>query len=446
MLKIFKPMEQFNLKPELMQRLKDYTIPTKIQSLVIPLAITGKSLIASSPTGTGKTLSFLIPTINHLLNSWTQNDGLGALILVPTHELALQVYSVLNKITNLPIGYAIGGMENPPPCAIIVGTPGRVLALLHSSLTIYNLQVLVIDEADMMLEMGFISDVREIIKQLNDDFQTMLFTATPRAVLRHLPDLNADFEIVSAETELQIEHIFMRVSLVQKTVALYEYLKVNNNCVVFFSTCKEVRFMQRLFQKLNITVYMLNGSMKQSRRNEEFNNFKNGGVLFCTDVGSRGIDFNVNSVLQYDCADSVEQYVHRTGRTGRNGNIGTCTTFVTGKEERIIEEFKKGKWKMEGEMRSDDFENNISIVEYELKRHGIRDIIQKSIKNDKMLEMNAIKYIQSYKRYMELSGKKYYRDSIESIVGLASFFGVTYENKKDKRVKNCSRKQEIYDK
>lgn len=434
-------MKEFNLHPKLASLLLDYPIPTSIQSLVIPTALGGKSLVASSPTGTGKTLAFLIPIVHKLIDSWTQNDGLGALILVPTHELALQVHAVLESITRLPIGYAIGGMDNPRPSAILVGTPGRVLSLLHSILTVYNLRTLVIDEADMMLEMGFMSDVSEIIDQLNLDFQTMLFTATPRSVLRHLPSLKAEFEILSADCPLQIEHLFERVVLSQKPVALYDFLKVHKNCVVFFSTCKEVRFMARLFSNLNMDVFMLNGTMRQSRRCEELEKFKRGGILFCTDVGARGIDFNVDAVLQYDCADSVEQYVHRTGRTGRQGKVGTSTTFITGKEEQIIEEFKKGKWRMEGQTQ---FEGNLSVRDYHLKRHGIQEVIQKSIKRDNLLEADAVKYLRSYKRYMELSGKKYYKDSLSGIEELAEFFGVVYENVKGESVRNCNRKKEKY--
>ncbi|TBU04568.1 DEAD/DEAH box helicase, partial [Hamiltosporidium magnivora] len=348
---------------------------TEIQQLTIPAAMSGKDILGISKTGSGKTLCFVIPLLQRLVdNKWCMEDGLGGLIITPTRELAVQIFNVLKKIGKncyLSCGLIIGGIESKGEKEVIgkmnilVCTPGR---LLHHILEtpyfdISNVQILVIDETDKLLEMGFKKDILEIMSYLPVKRQNIFLSATPKSI--NQKNLFIDFdsiEIFSAyknentnentKVKNNLEHFFYVLSICDKVEYLYTILKNNNSkkIIVFFSTCKEAKFYFLVFSKLKMRCkfYLLNGSIKQEKRMEVYDSFKRekSGILFCTDVVSRGLDFpGVDIVIQYDCPECVETYVHRAGRTGRFDKEGISILFLLKSEKGIIQDINKGKWK-----------------------------------------------------------------------------------------------------
>ncbi|TBU20290.1 RNA helicase [Hamiltosporidium tvaerminnensis] len=348
---------------------------TEIQQLTIPAAMSGKDILGISKTGSGKTLCFVIPLLQRLVdNKWCMEDGLGGLIITPTRELAVQIFNVLKKIGKncyLSCGLIIGGIESKGEKEVIgkmnilVCTPGR---LLHHILEtpyfdISNVQILVIDETDKLLEMGFKKDILEIMSYLPVKRQNIFLSATPKSI--NQKNLIIDFdsiEIFSAyknentnenkKVKNNLEHFFYVLSICDKVEYLYTILKNNNSkkIIVFFSTCKEAKFYFLVFSKLKMRCkfYLLNGSIKQEKRMEVYDSFKRekSGILFCTDVVSRGLDFpGVDVVIQYDCPECVETYVHRAGRTGRFDKEGISILFLLKSEKGIIQDINKGKWK-----------------------------------------------------------------------------------------------------
>ncbi|TBU12666.1 RNA helicase [Hamiltosporidium tvaerminnensis] len=348
---------------------------TEIQQLTIPAAMSGKDILGISKTGSGKTLCFVIPLLQRLVdNKWCMEDGLGGLIITPTRELAVQIFNVLKKIGKncyLSCGLIIGGIESKGEKEVIgkmnilVCTPGR---LLHHILEtpyfdISNVQILVIDETDKLLEMGFKKDILEIMSYLPVKRQNIFLSATPKSI--NQKNLFIDFdsiEIFSAyknentnenkKVKNNLEHFFYVLSICDKVEYLYTILKNNNSkkIIVFFSTCKEAKFYFLVFSKLKMRCkfYLLNGSIKQEKRMEVYDSFKRekSGILFCTDVVSRGLDFpGVDVVIQYDCPERVETYVHRAGRTGRFDKEGISILFLLESEKGIIQDINKGKWK-----------------------------------------------------------------------------------------------------
>ncbi|KAM0674812.1 hypothetical protein GVAV_001631 [Gurleya vavrai] len=219
----------------------------------------------------------------------------------------------------------------------------------------------------------------------------------------------------------------------------------NRKCLIFFSTCKQVRFFSLLFKG---KVYMLHGNMKQENRMYELGKFRKskGGALFCTDLGARGLDIDgVDVVLQFDCPESVETYVHRVGRSGRNGKEGVSIVYLVNNEERIVEDIKKGKWgkimefnKLLGKTKT---ENEFNIKNRKSKE-DYKEKVGRILKN-KEAEKFARKYLSSYKRYLELGKKKYFGESIGEIEKIKEFLGIKIDlNEIKQNEKNHNRKKE----
>lgn len=449
--------KDFNLHHKLLKNLtlNNFKIPTPIQEKALPLALNNKSLICSSKTGSGKTLCFSIPSIHRLLNlKWQIEDGIGVLVLSPTRELSLQTFSVFEKLTkktHLTSSLIIGGLnkkEDNLHSNIVIATPGRFLEQVsNTNINTNNIQFLILDECDKMIEMGFKEDIEEILDYIKFK-NIMLFSATPNSIASKIKNLNIDgIEIVNHdEINNLLKVVVYKVEMKDKISLLYEFVKNNRNrkSVVFFSTCKESKFFYFLFENiLRRKLFILNGSMSQKRRIDELNEFnKNkGAFLFCTDVGARGIDFDVDTVLQFDCPESVETYVHRMGRAGRRRE-GKGIIYLVGKEEQIIEDFQKGKWKKIYKNN----ENTAIVEELEIKeRKGNeknKEIIKKIIEANIEVEVYAKKYLTSYKRFLELGNKKYFSESLAKIHDLCEYLNVELEEKEKKEEKNCNRKKE----
>lgn len=336
---------------------------TEIQRESIPLSLKGHDVLGAAKTGSGKTLAFLIPVIEKLYREkWTDMDGLGALIISPTRELAMQIYEVLSKIgkhTTFSAGLVIGGKdvtfekERISRINILIGTPGRILQHMDQAVgfNTSNLQLLVLDEADRCLDMGFKRTLDAIINNLPASRQTLLFSATQSQSLDDLARLSlTDYKQVgtmevlnansSSATPESLQQSYIEVPLPDKLDILFSFIKshLKSKLIVFLSSSKQVHFVYETFRKLQpgISLMHLHGRQKQTARTETLDKFSRAQhvCLFSTDVVARGIDFpSVDWVIQVDCPEDVDTYIHRVGRAARFGKEGKSLIMLTPEEE-----------------------------------------------------------------------------------------------------------------
>ncbi|UYP03276.1 ATP-dependent RNA helicase DbpA [Bacillus subtilis] len=336
-----------------------YTEPTKVQQSVIPAALERKDLVVKSQTGSGKTASFGIPLCE--LANWDENKP-QALILTPTRELAVQVKEDITNIGRFKRikATAVFGKssfdkqkaELKQKSHIVVGTPGRVLDHIEKgTLPLDRLSYLVIDEADEMLNMGFIEQVEAIIKHLPTERTTMLFSATlPQDIeklSRQYMQNPEHIEIKAAGlTTRNIEHAVIQVREEHKFSLLKDVLMTENpdSCIIFCRTKEHVNQLTDELDDLGYPCDKIHGGMIQEDRFDVMNEFKRGEYryLVATDVAARGIDIeNISLVINYDLPVEKESYVHRTGRTGRAGNKGKAISFVTAFEKRFLADIEE---------------------------------------------------------------------------------------------------------
>ncbi len=339
---------------EVLDRLK-FIEPTPIQSKAIPVAIEGTDVIGVAQTGTGKTLAFVIPVVQNL----SRNTG-KCVILVPTRELAFQVNETFQKIApkfGLKTIVVIGGVpintqlkvlkKNP---RIIIATPGRMLDHLNQkTIRLNDTGIMILDEADRMLDMGFKPDIERIIKHIPKKRQTMLFSATiPKEVIdmgtQHMK-LPVHIEVAPSGTAA--ENITQELFIVKKQAKnklLEKILGQNKGSVLLFSRTKRgAGRIKRIIKDMGYKVAEIHSDRTLKQRREALEGFKIGKykVLVATDIAARGIDIiGIGTVINYDLPDDTENYVHRIGRTGRAGHEGRAISFATpeqGKEIRSIE-------------------------------------------------------------------------------------------------------------
>ena len=353
--------EQYNLDPQLLRALDGlgYEQPTEVQSKVIPLALKNQDMIVKSQTGSGKTASYAIPLCDNI--DWLENKP-QALVLTPTRELAVQVKEDITNIGRYkrikaaalygkqPFRYQQDELKQKTHVA--VGTPGRVLDHIEKgTLKLEKVRYLIIDEADEMLNMGFIEQVEAILAHVPDERVTMLFSATlPEAVkelaLKHMTqpvDVEVDAQQVTTST---IEHAVLQVKDEDKLAMLQRIAAIENpdTCIIFCRTKDRVDEVHDALYEREYSVDQLHGGMEQSTRLMVMNDFKRGEFryLVATDVAARGIDIeNITHVFNYDLPMEKEAYVHRTGRTGRAGLSGKAITFVTPFEDRFLAEIEE---------------------------------------------------------------------------------------------------------
>lgn len=346
---------RFNLSGELLETLTllNYIKPTEIQAEVIPPALLGRNIAAKSQTGTGKTAAFAIPVCEMV--SWEGNLP-QALVLEPTRELSVQVRDELFHIgrkKRLKVPAVFGGFPIDKQIQtlkqkshIVVGTPGRVMDhIRRDTLKLHQIRFLVIDEADLMFDMGFLEEVREIIDLLPKEKQVMLFSATLEEGVRQLAkEYMADTLFISldAETETvaEVEQLTYEVDSEEKYEAFIKLLiqESPESSMVFCGTREMVNVLYRKMKKDRLSCGMLHGELDQSERLKTVDAFRTGRFryLIATDVAARGIDFeNITHVINYDFPTGRETYVHRAGRTGRNGKTGKAVSLVTGDDKRM---------------------------------------------------------------------------------------------------------------
>lgn len=359
---INKTFRDLELSKEIIEALTMLKLiePTKIQELVIPKALEGQDIVGKSKTGTGKTAAFAIPICEKVL--WEEHLP-QALILEPTRELTVQVQTELFHIgrkKRLKIPALFGGMPIDKQALslkqkthVIVGTPGRVLDhLRRDNLNVTNIKYLVLDEADLMLDMGFLDEVKQIIDLLPKKRQTMLFSATMSDTMKYLINdtmIDPLSVILESKTETvtKITQEYYSVENEEKYQTLLTLLIKENpkDAMIFCATREMVNTLYHKLSRDKIKCGMLHGEMEQKERLRTIEQFREGyfHYLICTDVAARGIDFeHITHVIHYDFATGRETYVHRTGRTGRNGKEGKAISLVTPQEEKMkkaVEEY-----------------------------------------------------------------------------------------------------------
>ncbi|RLV89553.1 ATP-dependent RNA helicase DBP4 [Spathaspora sp. JA1] len=334
---------------------------TDIQRKTIPIALKGEDIMGTARTGSGKTLAFLIPTIESLIrNKITEYDGLAALIISPTRELAVQIFEVLTKIGKYNSGFSAGLVtggkdvkyekERISRMNILVGTPGRISQHLNEAVGMEtsNLQVLVLDEADRCLDMGFKRQIDNILGHLPPTRQTLLFSATQSDNVKDLARLSltnpqrigvsSDQEISSTPESLQ--QYYIRIPLDEKLDTLWSFIKshLKSKILVFFSSSKQVQYTYETFRTLQpgISLLKLYGRHKQTSRLETTMKFSQAqyACLFATDIVARGLDFPaIDWVVQVDCPEDSATYVHRVGRSARFGRSGKSLLMLLPSEE-----------------------------------------------------------------------------------------------------------------
>ncbi|PEM39357.1 DEAD/DEAH box helicase [Bacillus pseudomycoides] len=356
-----KSFKEYALSKEIVRALTSlkYEQPTEVQGKVIPVALEKKDLVVKSQTGSGKTASFGIPLCEMV--EWEENKP-QALILTPTRELAAQVKEDITNIGRFKrikatavygkSPFARQKLELKQKTHIVVGTPGRVLDHIEKgTFSLERLKYLVIDEADEMLNMGFIDQVEAIIDELPTDRMTMLFSATLPEDVENLSHTYmkspTHIEIkASGITTDKIEHILLEVREEEKFSLLQDITTLENpdSCIIFCRTQENVDHVFRQLKRSGYPCDKIHGGMIQEDRFAVMNDFKRGKFryLVATDVAARGIDIeNITHVINYDIPLEKESYVHRTGRTGRAGNSGKAITFVTPYEERFLVEIEE---------------------------------------------------------------------------------------------------------
>lgn len=332
--------------------LLNYNVPTKIQQEVIPLALEGRDIVAKSQTGTGKTAAFAIPVCEKV--SWGENLP-QALILEPTRELAVQVSKeifYIGRKKRLKVPAVFGGFPIDKQIQtlrqkshIIVGTPGRIMDhVRRETLKLQQIKYLVIDEADLMLDMGFIDEVKEIIDISPDKKQVLLFSATLESKVQELIQeymTDAVSVILESQTETaeMVEQIAYETEQEDKYAVLLSVLIQENPglCMIFCATREMVNVLYQKLKRNRIPCGRIHGELDQKERLKMIEDFRQERFRFliATDVAARGIDFeNITHVINYDFPAGRETYVHRIGRTGRNGKSGRAVSLVSRDERK----------------------------------------------------------------------------------------------------------------
>ena len=342
-----------------------YTQPTPIQEQAIPILLKGHDLLGVAQTGTGKTAAFGIPILNHLLKENNSGQGkrkIKALVVTPTRELAIQIaenFTDYSQFTHLRNTVIFGGVKQSKQVAslqqgvdILVATPGRLLDLMNQGyITFRDLKYVVLDEADQMLDMGFIHDVKKIIAKLPPNRQSLFFSATmPKTIVELSQKMLGDFERVTIKPEqATAEKVKQGVYFVSKNnkpnllIHLLEQ-RPQDSVLVFSRTKHGANKIVKTLDKAKIKSAAIHGNKSQAQRQKALGEFKDGSlkVLIATDIAARGIDVDdLALVINYDLPNVSETYVHRIGGTGRASASGIALSFCMGDERPYLKDIEK---------------------------------------------------------------------------------------------------------
>ncbi|GAB3712411.1 DEAD/DEAH box helicase [Flavobacterium koreense] len=358
---------ELNLLKNIQQALTEegYESPTPIQQQAIPVILEGTDLVGCAQTGTGKTAAFAIPIINmlhRLVGSSAKRKVIRTLVVTPTRELAIQIdesFNTYGKYTNIRSMVIFGGVSQVPQVDqlkkgidILIATPGRLLDLHKQGfIDLDHLHFLVLDEADQMLDMGFINDVKKIVKLTPDNRQTLLFSATMPMAIRELADTfltkpkYVSVDPVSSTAEKVNQKVYF-VGKEDKRKLLYHIIRNDKieNVLVFTRTKHGADNVVKALKKNNVTAEAIHGDKSQNARQRVLDAFKNKeiSVLVATDIAARGIDIeSLPYVINFDIPNISETYVHRIGRTGRAGNTGLAISFCAKDEQPYWKDIEK---------------------------------------------------------------------------------------------------------
>ncbi|MBN1189110.1 MAG: DEAD/DEAH box helicase [Dehalococcoidales bacterium] len=353
--------EKFGFHASIMAgiRAQGYTTPTPVQDKAIPPVMKGRDVIGIAQTGTGKTAAFALPILNRLVSS--PRGQVGALVISPTRELAEQTCEAINDL-----GYEAGiraisiyggvSMEVQTSALrrgaeIVAACPGRLLDhLMKGTIDLSRVEVLVIDEADRMFDMGFLPDIRHIVKCLIQSHQTLLFSATMPGDVRRLVSevLHRPLTVQIGESAPveSVAHALYPVQPHLKIALLKEILRTTetDSVVVFVRTRHRVEQVTRQLARAGFSVASLQGDMAQYRRQEALDGFRDGSlkILVATDIASRGLDIlSISHVINFDMPDTTDAYTHRIGRTGRVNRTGEAFTLVTSEDNQMVKALER---------------------------------------------------------------------------------------------------------
>ncbi len=351
---------QMNFHPDILSGIgvAGYTDPTLIQQKTIPPILQGRDVIGLAQTGTGKTAAFMLPILQRLVSrSSAKTTGLPAvLVMAPTRELAEQIHeniellAIHTSIKSLAIYGGVGKNSQIKTLRagvdIIVACPGRLLDLMNQNvLTLKGIEVLVLDEADQMLDMGFLPDIKRIIRYLPETRQSLVFSATMPTPIQQLVKT-----ILKEPAKVQIDHTLPVPRITHgrftvqkdKRTALLRKLFAGNgmtSTLVFTRTKHKAKSLAFQLKKSGFRAVSLQGNLSQNQRRRAMEGFRNGSfkILVATDIAARGIDVTgISHVINYDLPDTVEAYIHRTGRTGRADQSGQAYTFASAEDSKMI--------------------------------------------------------------------------------------------------------------
>jgi ATP-dependent RNA helicase RhlE len=348
--------KNFQLNPQIEAGIEahGYTTPTPIQRQAIPHILQGRDVMGLAQTGTGKTAAFALPILQRLMSG--PRRRVRALIVAPTRELADQIHESIDELgraTKLKSIAVYGGVNKNPQvqklrqgAEIVVACPGRLLDLVdQGAADLSGIEVLVLDEADRMFDMGFLPDIRRITKQLPKKRQTLLFSATmPADILSLAKDILHDPATIRVGNDTPastVSHALYPVEQHLKTSLLMELLRQTNteSVLVFTRTKHRTTRVAMQMKTAGFPVASLQGDLSQSKRQAAISGFRDGRyqILIATDIAARGIDVTrISHVINYDMPDTVEAYTHRIGRTGRAARAGDAFSFVTPQERELV--------------------------------------------------------------------------------------------------------------
>ncbi len=354
-----KQFSEMNLKPGLVKALTkiNFITATDVQEQVIPIALEGKDIIVRAKTGTGKTCSFLIPILQKMVEARSP----VALIIAPTRELALQIFDVVNKIkqdkSNTVIVYGGASVntqmynlrQNP---SIVIGTPGRIIDLVERrALRLNDLKFLILDEADTMLDMGFLEDIEFIMSKTPSSKQTMLFSATIPEEIKttakkhlHAPLFLSIGEEEELKIPTNIKHYYATAPSKLKFAVMLAYINKYNpkKAIIFVHTKYAANEIYEALKNQGIHAILLHGGLTQSKREISLNNFRAGAkFLIATNIASRGLDIGgISDIINFDAPDNPNIYIHRVGRSARMNANGLAFTIVESKQRNFVSDIE----------------------------------------------------------------------------------------------------------
>jgi ATP-dependent RNA helicase RhlE len=382
--------DNYNFTPEIKHNLEKlgYKRPTDIQYKSIPPILKGEDVLAIAQTGTGKTAAYAIPVIQliHNRKGRRRGEGISCVVMVPTHELAIQVTDVFEQLaqgTQVKMLGLFGGVEQAPQIKmlekgvdVLIATPGRMFDLeSQGHISFQEVKILVLDEADHMLELGFIHDMRQLITKIPRTRQTLFFSAT---INEHIKDLA--YSLVQKAVRIHISpkdpvsknvnHSVAYIEMDDKRFFLERMVKEHpeSKMLVFVRTKIRAERVCKALERVGISSQTIHGNKDQEERAKAMKNFREGSnkILIATDISARGIDIpNVDFVINYDLPEEAENYVHRVGRTGRGTQKGMAVSFCSSEEKEVLLEIEGFLQKEIAVMtiKRDEYEETVDLSE-----------------------------------------------------------------------------------